>query len=176
MRADRRLLQTRRADFDGADWALRQLREPSDQAVLHMAVSRATLTRGRSVAEQLGLKRKRSKYGNVKTVVDGITFDSKAEAKRWGELRTLERAGQIKFLLRQITYKLLVNGSLICKYRADFVFYDVVTRRTIVEDVKGVRTADFVIKSKLMAAIHGITVVEIGVKRKKRKGKDGKRQ
>jgi hypothetical protein len=137
--------------------------------------SHASLTSGPSVSEQLGLKSKRSKYRNQKTLVDGVTFDSKAEAKRWGELKILERAGEIKFLLRQVTYDLLVNGARICKFRADFVYWDVEKRRTTVEDVKGFRTPAFVLKKKLMAAIHGIEVVEIGAKKRgKRKRNHGR--
>ena len=53
-----------------------------------------------------------SKYGAIKTVLDGIKFDSKAEARRWAELRLLERAGQIHDLQRQVKLELVPGCKL----------------------------------------------------------------
>lgn len=104
----------------------------------------------------------RSKYGAQKTTVDGIEFDSKAEARRYGELRLLERAGKIKNLERQVRYDLEVNGVKIGFYKADFRYWDQASSQQIVEDVKGMRTPVFAIKAKLMKALHRVEIVEIG--------------
>jgi hypothetical protein len=99
------------------------------------------------------------KYRNVKTVVDGITFDSKKEAKRYGELKLMQAAGLISCLELQVSYRLFIKGELICTYRADFRYKDK-DGNVIVEDVKGVRTRDYIIKRKLMRAINGIAIKE----------------
>lgn len=111
---------------------------------------------------------KRSKYGNKKTVVDGITFDSKREAKRYGELKMFERAGQIANLALQPSFELIPaqrrddgKTELACRYVADFSYVDLKTRQKVVEDVKGVRTPDYIIKRKLLLMQRGITVREI---------------
>lgn len=103
-----------------------------------------------------------SKFGAVKTTVDGIEFDSKAEARRYGELKLLERAGKIKNLERQPRYDLEVNGVKIGFYKADFRYWDQASSQQIVEDVKGMRTPVFAIKAKLMKALHRVEIVEIG--------------
>lgn len=100
----------------------------------------------------------RNKFGNEKTDVDGIKFDSKAESQRYGELKMMERGGLIQGFEMQVSYDLEVNGVLICKYIADFVITwpdGIVT----VEDVKGVQTPDFKLKKKLMWAIHNIDII-----------------
>ena len=99
-----------------------------------------------------------SKYRNVKTEVDGIVFDSGREAKRWGELQLLERAGAITELRRQVPYAFRVNQVTICTYKADFVYRE--NGREIVEDAKGKATDVYVIKRKLMKAFFGITILE----------------
>lgn len=99
-----------------------------------------------------------SKYGNIKVEADGQKFDSKAERGRWMDLRLLETAGSIKELKRQVTYPLDVNGVHICDYRADFVYIG--KDGLVVEDKKGYRTREFLIKVRLMLACHGVTVLE----------------
>jgi len=99
-----------------------------------------------------------SKYGAKKTVVDGITFPSKLEAKRYGELRMLERSGAITALQRQVPFDLKVNGHLICRYIADFTYTQTTTGEIVTEDAKGVMTPAFRLKAKLMEAVHGIVV------------------
>ena len=107
------------------------------------------------------------KYRNKPTEVDGIMFDSKKEARRWGELKLLEKAGGISKIKRQPEYHLSVNGVMICKYSADFEYYDhkwCPERKLIVEDVKSPATRKnpaYRIKKKLMKAIHGIDIVEV---------------
>ena len=102
-----------------------------------------------------------NKFRNTPVTVEGIRFDSKAEAKRWGELRLLERANQIRDLERQVTYRLEVNSELVSRYVADFRYFDRARSKWVVEDVKGVRTPEFKLKAKLMKAIHRIEVIEV---------------
>ena len=76
----------------------------------------------------------KSKYGNKKTVVDGITFDSAKEAKRWTELKLLERGNVIRNLERQVPFKVNIEGKHICTWIADFVYFEGQGR--VIEDVK----------------------------------------
>jgi hypothetical protein len=101
------------------------------------------------------------KYRNVHTVVDGHVFPSKLEARRYQELKLLAAAGEISDLELQPRYRLDVAGVHICSYISDFRYTD---RRgnVIVEDAKGVRTAVYTIKKRLMKAVHGIEIVEVG--------------
>lgn len=103
------------------------------------------------------------KYNNRKTVVDGITFDSKREATRWQQLRLLERGGLIADLDRQVKYELIPKqpGERAVSYYADFVYTDGRTGLTVVEDAKGCKTRDYAIKRKLMLWRHGIRIVEV---------------
>ena len=73
----------------------------------------------------------------------------------------MERGGSIKDLERQIKYDIVVNGEKICKYVADFRYNQIEedgSQKEIVEDAKGVETADFKLKKKLMKAVHGIEI------------------
>lgn len=109
-----------------------------------------------------------SKYNSKKTVVDGQTFDSKKEANRYQELLLLEKAGVIKNLSRQVKFVLIPSqrdesGKVIereCSYKADFVYYEE-DGETVVEDVKGFRTKDYIIKRKLMLYQYGIRIREV---------------
>lgn len=111
----------------------------------------------------------RGKFGNRKTVVDGITFDSKAEAARYGVLKILQAAGVVTDLRLQVPFELTVNGLKVCRYVADFVY--VIDGKEIVEDVKGMRTREYSLKRKLMLAVFGIEIQEIGGVKKRKKGK-----
>ena len=108
----------------------------------------------------------RSKYHACKTVVDGITFDSKKEAKRYAELKLLERGGAIKDLRRQVRYELIPAFECGGKhyrptsYVADFVYTDCKTGAEVVEDCKGFRTDVYKIKAKLFAHRFGVSVRE----------------
>lgn len=103
------------------------------------------------------------KFGNRRTVVDGIMFQSGKEAKRYRELKQNQAAGAISNLRWQVNYSLDVNRRRITTYRADFVYTE--NGREVVEDVKGMRSGVaydlFSIKKRLMRAIYGIEVVEI---------------
>jgi len=101
------------------------------------------------------------KYRNKPTVVDGIRFDSKKEATRYGELRLLERAGQIRDLRLQPRFKIEVNGIKICEYRADFIYTDAETGERIIEDVKGMKTQVYRLKKKLVEVVHGVDITEV---------------
>lgn len=96
-----------------------------------------------------------SKYGNVKTLFNGILYDSKKEANRAAELQLLLRAGKIEDLQRQTTIPLMVNGVKIASYKPDFVYFDVVTKKNVIEDVKSDFTrkqAVFRLKQKILEA------------------------
>ena len=106
-----------------------------------------------------------SKYKNKKTVVDGITFDSKKEASRYLELKKLKDAGFIDELELQVKFVLIPKqeGERECSYIADFVYKDKQTGETIVEDVKPsprYKTDVYKIKKKLMLFVYNIKVKE----------------
>lgn len=108
------------------------------------------------------------KYHNNKTIVDGIKFDSKLEAKRYTELKMMERTGLIKDLILQPVYELQPsfkkNGKTYRKitYRADFSYYRVNDDKRIVEDTKGFKTDIYKLKLKLFEyAYPNLTIKEI---------------
>jgi hypothetical protein len=104
----------------------------------------------------------RSKYHAVPTVVDGVRFASKAEARRYGELKMLEKAGDIFDLQLQPEFELCAwqngNSPVVGKYRADFSYLDVRARKSVVEDVKGMDTQLSKWKRKHMKCQYGIDV------------------
>lgn len=103
-----------------------------------------------------------SKYGNIKTITsDGITHDSIKEANRWCELKLLEKAGKIRLLQRQVKFELIPkqDGERAVVYVADFTYTE--DNKFVVEDVKGKRTKEYIIKRKLMLWVHGIKIKEI---------------
>lgn len=95
------------------------------------------------------------KYHNTKTFINGIKFDSKLEAKRYTELKLLEKQGLIKDLTIQPSYELIPsfkkNNKTYRKtqYIADFSYYDIDLDKTIVEDTKGFKTDVYLLKKKL---------------------------
>lgn len=104
--------------------------------------------------------RGRSKYRAVRTTIDGITFASRAEARRYQELRLLEKAGTITDLELQPKFDLVVGGVKVCRYVGDFA-YTARDGRPVLEDVKGVKTAVYRLKAKLLWALHGIRITEV---------------
>lgn len=96
------------------------------------------------------------KYRAKPTVVDGIHFGSQKEAKRYGELKLLQKAGQISDLKLQVRFKLVQTVT----YVADFEYYDRLKGAKVVEDVKGFRTPVYKRKRKLMKEQHGIEILE----------------
>ena len=121
---------------------------------------------------------KSTKDGNAKVTVEGITFDSKREARRYLDLLLLEKAGDISDLQRQVKYVLIPAqrepdiigpkggrkpGKLLeheVSYIADFVYKDK-DGNQIVEDTKGFKTKDYELKRKMMLYFHGIKIVEV---------------
>lgn len=105
-----------------------------------------------------------TKYRNHKTVIDGITFDSKREAARWRELTLLEKAGYIRGLSRQVSYELAPGVKFEGAKRAqpplrlivDFQYTH--KDRLVLEDVKGVVTTAFTIKRHFLLAVHGLNL------------------
>lgn len=113
----------------------------------------------------------RSKFNAKKTVVDGETFDSEAEARRWQHLRLLERAGKIRGLERQIKFEVFkgfTNGDgkkvRPINYIADFVYTEIMPDcrdgEFVVEDCKGFRTQEYKIKKKLFEWRYRPTVIK----------------
>lgn len=118
-----------------------------------------------------------SKYHSKKVVVNGNTFDSRKEYRRFCELSLLQRAGAITDLQRQVEFELIPaqrepdtvgvrggikKGKVIeqkCSYVADFVYYE--NGKKVVEDTKGFKTKDYIIKRKLMLYVYGIRIKEI---------------
>ena len=106
-------------------------------------------------------KPKKSKYGAVKTEIDGIVFDSKHEAKRYQELRLLEQAREITNLCMQVPFELMPKSKygMPIRYIADFTYNDL-NGQLIVEDAKGVKTPVYRLKRRLMAELKGIEIKE----------------
>ena len=118
---------------------------------------------GRKYDPQLENKRKktkRNKYHAVKTVLDDTKFDSRKEAKRYIQLKQMERAGLIKKLRLQVPFVLVDKSSYgrEIKYVADFVYFE--NGCQVVEDVKGVKTPVYRLKKRLMAERYGIKIKE----------------
>lgn len=123
-----------------------------------------------------------AKYRNKKVIVNGITFDSHKEARRYGELRLLEKAGEITNLARQVEYELIPVQKQITeytdkkgktrhktivleravKYIADFVYYDK-NGQMVVEDVKSnpTKTKEYILKRKMLLFFFGIKISEV---------------
>ena len=93
--------------------------------------------------------------------VDGIIFDSKKEAYHYRDLKLREHAGEIQALELQPAFDIVINDQKICTYRADFRFFDIKLKRTIITDVKGFKTPVYRLKKKLMRAVHRIEIEEI---------------
>lgn len=110
---------------------------------------------------------KPSKYGAQRETVDGITFDSKREAGRWLDLRTLERAGKIRDLRRQVPIELegrdgplLTRTGKTMRLTVDFSYFDVALGLTVYEDAKGLPTRDYEVR-KAVAAAQGVEISEV---------------
>ena len=106
-----------------------------------------------------------SKYHNKRIVTPDGKFDSRREYERWCELQLLQRAGKISGLKRQVRYNLVpiqhVKGrnERAIDYIADFEYHR--DGQMVVEDVKGKRTPEYIIKRKLMLYVHGIVIEEV---------------
>lgn len=102
-----------------------------------------------------------NKYNNTPIESSDGRFDSKREFYRWHELKTLEKAEQICSLNRQVSHDLEINGERICRYVADFEYFDRKTQKWVTEDAKGVLTDVYKLKKKLMKALKNIEIQEV---------------
>lgn len=109
-----------------------------------------------------------TKYHSRKITVNGIVFDSHREARRYQELQLLLRAGEISQLELQKKYTLIPvqkkpsgGTERAVTYTADFVYTDNRTGKKVVEDAKGIKTQQYIIRRKLMLYVHGIEVKEV---------------
>lgn len=111
-----------------------------------------------------------TKYNAKKIIVGEEQFDSAKEYQRWCELKILERSGVIKDLERQVRFNLIPSqreGKVLLERGCDYIAYFTYLERTesdwkpVVEDVKGVKTPDYIIKRKLMLYMHGIRIKEV---------------
>ena len=120
-----------------------------------------------------------SKYHSKKVSIQGEVFDSKKEARRFLELQMLEKAGRISGLQRQKKFVLVpaqyepettgprggrIKGKLLERevaYYADFVYFDEEEKDFVIEDTKGVRTKDYIIKRKLLLWLNGYRIREV---------------
>lgn len=95
------------------------------------------------------------KYHNKNITIDGIKFDSKKEARRYTELKWLEKAKEITDLKLQVPFELQPkfnkNGKTYraIQYIADFVYFDIKQDKYIVEDTKGFKTDVYMLKKKI---------------------------
>lgn len=128
------------------------------------------------------MPRYRSKYGSKKITKDGMTFDSLKEYRRFCELCLLQRAGKVTDLQRQVKFVLIPTqrekstelykagpqkglpkpGAVLeqeITYVADFVYTE--DGKRVVEDTKGFKTKEYIIKRKMMLYFHGIRINEI---------------
>lgn len=105
-------------------------------------------------------KPKKSKYGNKKTEVNGILFDSKKEANRYKELLIMQKAGLIGLLEIKTVFELNPGGTHSLKYECDFEYVDSRTGERIIEDVKGMKTKVYLKKKRLMWKVHKIQIKE----------------
>lgn len=109
----------------------------------------------------------KSKYGNRKVKRDGMVFDSIKEYTRYRELKLLERAGKIIHLKRQVPFSVIPpqrdeEGNVIervVKYIADFTYLE--NGELVVEDTKGFKTPEYIIKRKLMLKEYGVRIREV---------------
>jgi hypothetical protein len=144
----------------GTRWTAEQLQQAQARmGHIPVAVQRVP---GADSSPGVDMDRVHRKFGNRKVTNEHGTFDSEKEARRYGELVMLERAGRIAKLRRQVPYALVVNGIHVCDYVADAVYSE--GARLVVEDTKSVATRKeraYRIKVKLMLAVHGIEVKEV---------------
>ena len=109
-----------------------------------------------------------NKYHARKVEYDGKLFDSAFERDRYIHLKGLEDLGIIKNLREQVKYEIIPkqDGERAAHYIADFVYES--DGLTIVEDTKGYRTQDYILKRKLMLWVHGIKVQEVRIRGSKK--------
>lgn len=105
------------------------------------------------------MAKRKSKYGAVKTEVDGQKFDSKREANRYLALKARESAKEIRDLRTQVKFPIVIKGIKVCDYVCDFTYY-LSHGDLVVEDCKGFKTAMYRLKRRLVEASYGIRILE----------------
>lgn len=120
-----------------------------------------------SKGDRLGTPPKKSKYKNEKAEYKGLTFDSIGERDHYIELELRQRAGEIRDLKTQVSFEIQPAFTdskskriRAITYKADFVYYDLKDKRTHVEDFKGFKTKEYLLKKKLLA-YRGIEIEEV---------------
>jgi hypothetical protein len=109
-----------------------------------------------------------------RTSTDGIVFDSKAELRRWGQLKMLQQAGEISNLTRQQEFPLAVNGRAVkirsagfpngqpCTYHVDFTYTETSTGKIVYEEVKGYDERESRLRRAVVEALYGIEITVTG--------------
>jgi len=121
----------------------------------------------RQIQREMGVEEEHGqrKYRNVRVKLNGYTFDSKKEANRYLQLLMRQRIGEISDLQVHPRFRLEVKGEKVCVYCADFQYYvchsDIKGSALVVEDVKGVKTAIYKLKKRLMKTILGVEIKEV---------------
>jgi hypothetical protein len=118
---------------------------------------------GRDVASRANVARSGgySKYKAIPVEINGIRFASKAEGRRYLELKQLEAAGAIRGLALQTSFPFVIGADLMFTYVSDFFYEDVQTGRRVIEDVKGVTTPVYKLKKKIIEKYYGTKITEI---------------
>lgn len=112
-------------------------------------------TQGNELLQEIILR----KYKNIPTIINGEKFDSRGEARRWQDLRLMEKAGEITNLTRQVKYDMVVNGVKICTFVPDFEYTK--GGQLVTEDFKSkaTMTPTFRLKAKLFKALYNREVL-----------------
>jgi hypothetical protein len=105
----------------------------------------------------------RNKLNAKRVFFDGNWFHSQYEANRYAQLQWLQKAGKIGPILLQPPYPIVVAGEYICTYFADFLYEDLTTGETVIEDAKGYnKNPTYLLKKKLVEAIYsGVKIIEV---------------
>lgn len=106
--------------------------------------------------------KKRNKFNATKVKCDGITFDSRREYQRYGELKLLQMGGEISDLEVHVKYDfpLRTEKGKFFSYEADFRYLDNATGEIVVEDSKGMVTQIYKLKKSLMMFFYDIEIKE----------------
>ncbi len=147
------------------DWTMDDVIAHATRVHLNTKLDKALYGKKKPIVAQASIdKTTRSKYGNIKTNVDGVIFDSKKEANRYTRLKLLLQSGVITDLECQVEFILQpdyeINGKKVqsLKYIADFVYTK--DGKMVVEDVKGNKTDVYKIKKKIFEYIYKTEILE----------------
>lgn len=147
----------------GAGKGETQTASPRSQTGVRASQTAEVVSEDLKAVLALSQGRQQRKYRNVPTEVDGIHFDSKREAERYGYLRMLEQAGAIHDLFIHEAFPLVVHGQDCGSYISDFT-YMTETGERVVEDVKSAATRKlptYRLKRKMLWALYGLRITEV---------------